>query len=166
MEGSIMQVHRTGNLAALGLTLLCLAAPLVHAKDATAQAGAAIAVPYMVGGVGKSDAATMRRRGRNFDLRLEFSTRSDNEFVADADLLVTDINGGAVLALADAGPMVNVNLPKGRYKVSATWHGQTQSQAVDLDGRPGPDGKNLEFHWQGRPAGTASVASSPAADHS
>jgi hypothetical protein len=164
MEGSIMQVQKTGKPAALALALLSLAAPLVHAQEAMAEADAGIAVPYMVGGIGKSEAAIMRREGRNFDLRVEFSARKDNGFVADADLLVTDMSGAPVIALADAGPIVNVDLPRGRYIVSATWHGRTESQAINLNGKAGRDGKDLYFHWQGRPAGNAPIALSPAAN--
>jgi hypothetical protein len=157
-----MQIHPTGKLAALGLALLYFSAPLVHARDAAAEAEAGIAVPFMDGGIGTTEAAAMRKDGREFDLRMELSARRDNEFIADADLLISDMSGATVFALADAGPIVNLDLPAGRYHVSATRHGQTKSQLVNLNGQAGGSGKDLYFHWQGSSSGDSSAAAAAA----
>jgi hypothetical protein len=159
-----VQVHKTGKLAALGVALLCVAAPAVHAQEAALQAHGEISVPFMDGGIGQSEAASMRRAGRDFDLRMEFSSRKDNEFVAAANLLVTDMSGAPVLTLADAGPIVNVDLPAGRYRVAATWHGRTETRFVSLNGKAGQGGTDLYFHWQAGRKGDAPAATRAIAD--
>jgi hypothetical protein len=149
-----MQHLKAGRHAALAFALLCAGAPLVHAQQVMVEAGEKFAVPFMSGGIGQAEAAAMRKAGRDFDLRVEFSERQDNDFVADADLQVTDMSGAAVFTLADAGPIVNVELPAGQYRVASSWHGQTESRLVQLDGKSGQD---LFFHWQGGPQGTPIV---------
>ena len=159
-----MQVHKTGKLAALGVALLCVAAPAVHAQEAATHAATEIEVPFMDGGIGKSEAASMRRAGKRFDLRMEFSSRKDNEFIAAARLLVTDMTGAPVLTLADAGPIVNMELPAGRYRVAATWHGRTETRLVSLNGKAGQSGTDLYFHWDASSKGSASAATRASAD--
>lgn len=159
-----MQAHKTTGLAALAVALLYATTPLVHAQEVAGEPAAGIATPYASGGIGKDEAAAMRKAGKDFDLRVEFSGRKDNEFVADANLVVTDLSGASVFALADAGPIVNVELPAGRYRVSASWHGRTETRLVSLDGKGGADGKDLFFHWQAQSPGQAMAQLQGASD--
>jgi hypothetical protein len=131
---------------ALGLALLYAAVPLVHAQEELVVVETIRPTLFMSGGVDKDEEAYMRRMGKDFNLRVEFSERKDNEFVADADLTITDMRGNPVFALPKAGPIVNVKLPDGRYRVAATFHGKTETQLVTLRGKPGQD---LYFHWKG-----------------
>ncbi|WP_158100918.1 hypothetical protein [Variovorax sp. JS1663] len=57
------------------------------------------------------------------------------------------MQGRPVLELLDVDPMVNVNLPDGRYRVMASLHGQTETRLVKVRGRAG---ENLPFHWKGQ----------------
>jgi hypothetical protein len=132
--------------AGLGLALLAAGAPLLHAQQVQTVAGTTPSIQYMNGGIGQSEQASIRKAGEAFKLRVEFSERADNEFVADAALKITDMKGQPVLDLAEAGPIVNVNLPNGSYRVDASLHGQSESQLVTLHGR---DSANLNFHWKG-----------------
>jgi hypothetical protein len=150
-----MQLHKVAKLAALGLALLAGSASLVHAQQVGVQTAASSGIPFMNGGVGKSEVAYMRKAGRDFELHVEFSERKDSEFIADANLVVTDMHGAPVFQLPEAGPIVNLDLPDGRYRVSATFHGQTKSQLVELNAK---SGKDLFFHWQGGPKGSTSAA--------
>jgi hypothetical protein len=131
---------------ALALVLLYAAAPMVHAQDEQVAVEARPPIQFMSGGIGQTEEAAMRKAAKDFNLRLEFSERKDNEFVADADLRITDMQGRPVFVLLDADPMVNVNLPDGRYRVAASLHGQTETRLVNLRGK---EGENLYFHWNG-----------------
>jgi len=142
MKMSIIAKH-----SALALALLCAAAPLVHAQEEEVAVEARPPIQVMTGGVGQSDEAAMRKAAKDFNLRLQFSERKDNEFVADADLRITDMQGRPVFVLLDTDPMVNLNLPDGRYRVAASLHGQTETRLVDLRGK---SGENLYFHWKGQ----------------
>ena len=139
--------------AALGLALLPAGAPLLHAQEVQIAADTTRSIQFMNGGIGQSERVAMRKAGGAFKLRVEFSERADNEFIADADLRITDMRGRPVLTLADAGPIVTVNVPNGSYRVDATFHGQTETRVITLRGR---DSANLYFHWTGVPKAAAS----------
>ncbi len=103
---------------------------------------------YMNGGFGKDEADFMRRAGRDFGLRLDFSERKDNEFVADVRLIIEDANGVPVFVLPYAGPMTNVMLPEGKYRILASYRGKTEIHTVIIKGKGGTD---VQFHWAGQP---------------
>lgn len=135
--------------AALAAVLLLGAAALpARAQDELILLETAHVTRYLNGGIGKEDEAHMRRIAHEWPLRMIFSERKDNEFVADVRLVVTDSRGAPVLALADAGPMTYASLPAGTYRISATFHGITESRQVTLDGQQGRD---VYFHWKGKP---------------
>ncbi|MCC6197810.1 MAG: hypothetical protein IT518_25445 [Burkholderiales bacterium] len=106
------------------------------------------ATTYLNGGVGKGEAATMRRLAKEFPLRMTFSERKDGEFLANVPVVIADARGNPVFELPNAGPMLYVMLPDGTYTVRARFKGLTESQQVTLAGK---DGKDLYFHWKGRP---------------
>lgn len=140
---------RRATLGALAVVILLgAAAQPAQAKDTTAALATAHAPAYVSGGVGKEDEARMRRIAKDWPLRMMFSERKDNEWVAGVDLAVTDHRGARVLALHDTGPMTYAKLPAGKYRVSASLHGVTESREVTLDGKHGRD---LAFHWKGSP---------------
>ncbi len=101
---------------------------------------------YVNGGVGREDEQHMRRIARDWPLRMLFSERKDNEFVADVSLLITDTSGKPYLRLGSAGPMTYAKLPAGEYRVTARFRGQPETQRVALDGKSGRD---VYFHWAG-----------------
>jgi len=142
-----MKISIVASRVALGLALLCSAASPVRAEDERALVVETVRpTMFMNGGVDRSDEAYMRKAGKDFNLRVEFSERKDNEFVADAELTITDLRGNPVFVLPKAGPIVNINLPDGRYRVAASFHGKTETQLVTLRGKAGQD---LYFHWKG-----------------
>jgi hypothetical protein len=106
------------------------------------------ATTYLNGGVGKDEESTLRRVAKEFPLRITFSERKDGEFLADIPVVIADARGNPVFELPNAGPMLYVMLPNGKYKVSAQFRGLTESQEVTLAGK---DGKDLYFHWKGKP---------------
>ena len=142
-----MKMFNTVAPPSLALALLCAIAPMAHAQDNEVAVEARQPIQFTTGGIGQSDEAAMRRTAKNFNVRLEFSERQDNEFVADADLRITDRRGSPVFVLLDADPMVNLNLPAGRYRVAATHRGQTETRLVDVHGAAGA---NVFFHWSGQ----------------
>ncbi len=106
-----------------------------------------VVTTYMNGGVGNDEERMMHRVSHEFPLRLTFSERKDDEFVATVSVVIFDAKGSPVFALPNAGPMLYVMLPNGKYKVSARFKGLTESQEVELSGK---EGKDLYFHWKGK----------------
>jgi hypothetical protein len=102
---------------------------------------------YMNGGIGSDEQSYMRKMGKDFSLRLIFAERKDNEFVADVKLLIEDEHG-PVFMLPAAGPMTNVMLPDGKYRIIASYRGVTEVHMVTIKGKNGAD---VLFHWKGTP---------------
>jgi len=147
-----MSWNLTPRRAALGaLTAVALAAVAalpVQAKDLVAPQ-TVDGTTYINGGVGQNEEAYMHKIAKEWPLRMIFSQRKDDEFIANVNLKVTDHTGATVLALPGAGPMTYAKLQPGKYRVSASFDGKTEVREVALDGKGGAD---LYFHWKAMPA--------------
>lgn len=143
-------IHHRAAIGALAAGVLLAAATTVpaHAQDGLVLLETVRSATFINGGIGKDEEAYMRRVAKDWPLRMIFSERKDNEFVADVNLLVTDTRGAPVLALPAAGPMTYAMLPAGKYRVTASFHGNAESREVTLDGKQGRD---VYFHWKGQP---------------
>ncbi len=117
-----------------------------HAQDELIVIEQARATTYLNGGVGKDDESYMHKVAKDWPLRMIFSERKDNEFVADVKLLVTDTRGTPYLQLNSGGPMTYAMLPAGKYRVTARFKGQSEVRDVTLDGK---NGRDVYFHWKG-----------------
>ena len=100
-------------------------------------------IPFMNGGVGVDEAQFMRSVARNYSLRLQFAGKS-REFVADVSAAITDSRGETVFKVDGIGPLLYLNPPPGRYKVSASFNGVTQTREVNV---PQKGGIDLVFVW-------------------
>jgi len=99
---------------------------------------------YLNGGIGEDEVDAMRGHAAEFPLRLIFAEGSQNWFTANVPLAIVDERDNPVFALRDAGPMLYVRLPAGRYTVIAESDGIRKTQQVTLDrGR----GRDVVFHW-------------------
>ena len=77
-----------------------------------------------------------------------FSELKNGEFVADVPVVISDAKDNPVFELSNAGPMLYVKLPDGKYKIRARFKGLVESQEVTLSGK---EGKDIYFHWKGTP---------------
>lgn len=154
-----LSLHSVALVAALSAGGL-LAAPAWAAPAAPATPAASHAQPvaveedvtlftavpgtvYLNGGIGHNEQVSMRKDASHWPLRMTFSDKANNEFVADVGLKVFDAHGQAVLRLKDAGPMTFVQLPQGEYHVTASYKGQTLTRDVHV----GAKGLDENFHW-------------------
>jgi len=103
---------------------------------------------YLNGGIGKAERDFMRSSAHEFSLRLTFLERNSEELIADVPVEIVDAEGSTVFKLPNAGPMLYVMLPKGKYKITASFNGVTNSQVVTLGGKVG---KDLYFQWHAAP---------------
>lgn len=116
-----------------------MALPLAHADD-TAN--------YVNGGIGDEGMARMHSLAKDYPLHIVFSEGPDGAFIADVPVTIRDRHHKTVFELPDAGPMLYVRLPKGKYIVNAEHKGVKQSNSVTLDGK---HSKSLIMHWAGAP---------------
>lgn len=138
---------RRALLGSLSAAVLAAAASFpARAQDELIVVETAPATMFLNGGVGKEDEAYMHKIAKDWPLRMIFSERKDNEFVADVKLLVTDKRGAPYLQLTSGGPMTYAMLPAGTYRITAGFKGQSETREVTLDGKSGRD---VYFHWKG-----------------
>lgn len=144
-----LSLPRRALLGTLAATALALGAavPLAHAQDELIVVEPMRVTTYLNGGIGADEEQMMRKAAKDWPLRMIFSEKKDNEFVADVRLLVTNAKGAPVLMLHGAGPMTYAMLPAGKYRISASHKGQTETREVTLDGKTGRD---VYFHWTGK----------------
>jgi hypothetical protein len=135
-------------LGSLSVAALAMTAALpARAQDELVIVEAARATMFINGGVGQDEENYMHKVAKDWSLRMIFSERKDNEFVAGVSLLVTDKQGRPYLQLDHGGPLTYAMLPAGTYSVTARFHGQAETREVTLDGKTGRD---VYFHWKGR----------------
>jgi hypothetical protein len=146
--------RRTAVATACLIALAALPAKAAWAQDAK-ESTAQPAPSYMNGGIGKDEQTALQRVAHEFPLRMIFSERKDGEFVANVPVVITDAGGATVFSLAQAGPMLDVMLPDGKYHVTARFGGVSESQDVTVDGKSGSD---LYFHWKGMQADQMAIS--------
>jgi hypothetical protein len=137
----------------LAAAVLAAAAGGVQAEDLSASpdlvTGTVDGHAYRNGGIGDAEAAQMRQDLRDYNLQLAFSEGKHNAWLADVQLDVFDASGRNVFSLNEAGPLVDVQLPAGRYRVVARAGGIERTGSAEVaPGRPA----RLYLHWREVPA--------------
>jgi hypothetical protein len=108
-----------------------------RAQDYGLEHGVAHGVPYVNGGIGKEQAERIEHRDRPYNLRLVFSEGRKNDYAADVRLKITDTHGNTVFDLADAGPLTDLKLPAGTYRVDARFGAMARGDTVQVkEGQP------------------------------
>jgi len=101
----------------------------------------------MSGGIDKAQAAAMNRAAPSYSLELEFLLPGKAYGVpAYIPVTIKDSAGNIMLDRASDGPLMLVQLPEGRYSVTAQNAGKTET--VDVNVVPGQH-KTLAFDWKG-----------------
>lgn len=102
-------------------------------------------IAYLSGGIGEDESKAIQQ-STGYNLHMTFSIGAENKYIPDVDVLIQKAAGQTVLTLSQAGPLVYVQLPPGKYVVIATRNGQERRDTTDV----GSDtARNLVFHWNG-----------------
>lgn len=102
-------------------------------------------IAYLSGGVGEDESQAIQQ-ATGYNLHMTFAVGPDNKYIPDVDVVIQKAEGQTVLTLNDAGPLVYVQLPAGKYTVVATRNGEVRRDTADIsDGAT----RNLIFHWNG-----------------
>ena len=91
-------------------------------------------VRYLQGGIGQDEANALRKTP-GYDLHVELSTGPEGKFQSGATVDIQNAQGQPVLSLMDAGPLLYVQLPPGKYKVTGNAQGETVQQLVTVNGK-------------------------------
>jgi len=101
---------------------------------------------YQNGGVGQDEVLDMQHHMKPYDLHVAFTQGLHDAYAADVKLHITDEAGGRVFDLKDAGPLTDVNLPAGHYRVVGQLGRVTQFAHVTVNPQPPV---SLILHWPG-----------------
>ncbi|MBH3454497.1 carboxypeptidase regulatory-like domain-containing protein [Pseudomonas monteilii] len=91
-------------------------------------------VRFLQGGIGQDEANALRKTP-GYDLHVELSTGPEGKFQSGATIDIQNAQGQPVLSVMDAGPLLYVQLPPGKYKVTGNAQGQTVQQMVTVNGK-------------------------------
>lgn len=100
-------------------------------------------ITYLNGGVGEDEAKAIQQ-AQGYNLHMTFSTGPKDEYVPDVNLVIQKNPGSPVLTLSEAGPLVYVQLPPGKYTVVATRNGEERRDTAEVGSGAA---RNLVFHW-------------------
>ncbi|VVN77567.1 carboxypeptidase regulatory-like domain-containing protein [Pseudomonas fluorescens] len=100
-------------------------------------------ITYLSGGVGEDEAKAIQQT-TGYNLHMTFAIGPENKYIPDVDVVIQKAQGQPVLTLSQAGPLVYVQLPPGKYTVVATRNGEARRDTADV-GSGGA--RNLVFHW-------------------
>ena len=136
----------------IGLAMI-LSGGIAHAQDHLPPALVQKGITYFNGGIGKDESTAMKADARNHSLAMEFIERrgSANEYSAGQSVHIENAEGVTVLAIMSEGPFVNVDLPKGQFKITATAYGISQVKNINLESQPSA---HLIFIWPAQAIGT------------
>ncbi|TWC14905.1 MULTISPECIES: carboxypeptidase regulatory-like domain-containing protein [unclassified Pseudomonas] len=102
-------------------------------------------ITYLSGGIGEDEARAIRQ-AQGYNLHMTFAVGPENKYIPDVQVTIHNASGQTLLTLDDAGPLVYVQLPPGKYAVMATRNGEERRDTADIGNGAA---RNLVFHWNG-----------------
>lgn len=102
-------------------------------------------IAYLSGGIGEDESKAIQQAS-GYNLHMTFAIGPDNRYIPDVDVVIQKAPGQTVFTLSDAGPLVYVQLPAGKYTVVATRNGEERRDTADIGSGAA---RNLVFHWNG-----------------
>jgi len=114
------------------------------ADDGAPQAQRQGDITFVSGGVGDEDRSALRRMAPNYNLRLMFALQGSGEYLANIGVSLVDAHGKTVLDAISDGPFFLAHVPPGRYKLTVTNDGKSQTRSIDL---AGAGAVAQDFYW-------------------
>ncbi|QGA47911.1 carboxypeptidase-like regulatory domain-containing protein [Pseudomonas brassicacearum] len=102
-------------------------------------------ITYLSGGIGEDEARAIGQ-AEGYNLHMTFAVGPENKYIPDVEVTVQNASGQTLLTLSDAGPLVYVQLPPGKYSVVATRNGEARRDTAEVGSGAA---RNLVFHWNG-----------------
>jgi hypothetical protein len=138
------------SIAALGMlmspvTLSAASLEPIESSGVQVQRQEQNGITYLSGGIGEDESKAIQQT-TGYNLHMTFSVGVDNKYIPDVDVVIQKAQGQTVLMLSQAGPLVYVQLPPGKYTVVATRNGEERRDTAEI--RSGA-ARNLVFHWAG-----------------
>ena len=81
--------------------------------------------PFISGGVSSEEREVLEASRKAYNVQLTFA-EIGGAYLADVNLVITDAKGGEIIGIKANGPLFYIQLPPGRYGVSATFKNETK----------------------------------------
>jgi len=138
------------SIAALGMlmspvTLSAASLEPIDSSGVQVQRQEQNGITYLSGGIGEDESKAIQQT-TGYNLHMTFSVGVDNKYIPDVDVVIQKAPGQTVLVLNQAGPLVYVQLPPGKYTVVATRNGEERRDTAEIGNGAA---RNLVFHWAG-----------------
>ncbi|HEY3918912.1 MAG TPA: carboxypeptidase-like regulatory domain-containing protein [Stellaceae bacterium] len=117
--------------------------PQPPAPPAALQAQQQGNITFVSGGAGDEDRDALKQVENQYNLRLLFAARN-GDYLADVDVTLADARGNAVLDTISDGPIFYAHVPPGRYKLTVSNQGQSQSRDVTISAS---GAVHQDFYW-------------------
>jgi hypothetical protein len=127
-------VIRRGALACLAAAALLCAAAARADDDALPPVQHSGDISYISGGVGLDESDAIKAAGPKYPLWISFTSRVEGKdaYTAPDQVTILKAGGAPVLDLKPNGPFLLLDLPPGRYQVSAGFAAQSRTQKVQI----------------------------------
>ncbi|AEA66471.1 MULTISPECIES: carboxypeptidase regulatory-like domain-containing protein [Pseudomonas] len=102
-------------------------------------------ITYLSGGIGEDEARAIGQ-AQGYNLHMTFAVGPENKYIPDVEVVIQNASGQTLLTLTEAGPLVYVQLPPGKYSVVATRKGEARRDTAEIGSGAA---RNLVFHWNG-----------------
>jgi hypothetical protein len=112
-------------LLAIGALLWAPARAEVHGVTAEGR-------PFASGGIGLEEREQLSARRKSYSLWVTTAAARSGAMVAEARVSIVGGSGKVVFDGAIDGPWLFIDLAPGRYKISATYEGQTQNATTTI----------------------------------
>lgn len=102
-------------------------------------------ITYLSGGIGEDEARAIGQ-AQGYNLHMTFAVGPENKYIPDVKVVIQNASGQTLLTLTEAGPLVYVQLPPGKYSVVATRNSEARRDTAEVGNGAA---RNLVFHWNG-----------------
>lgn len=99
-------------------------------------------ITFVSGGAGDEDRDALKQVESQYNLRLLFAARN-GDFLANVAVTLSDTRGNAELDTIADGPIFYAHVPPGRYRLTVSNEGQSQSHDVTIGGGV----VSQDFYW-------------------
>lgn len=99
-------------------------------------------ITFVSGGAGDEDRTALKQVENQYNLRLLFAARN-GDYLANVAVTLSDGRGNAVLDTIADGPIFYARVPAGRYRLTVSNQGQSQSRDISI----GNGAVRQDFYW-------------------
>lgn len=88
-------------------------------------------IPYISGGIGEEELEAIHRARKNYNIKIVLAEAS-GAYVSGVSLQLSTVLGEPLVSIADAGPLVLVQLPPGSYLITTGYKDRNTQKRFDV----------------------------------